>query len=115
MKGRTEQEHFDRVEDAAADDAGRPGWGERRRSGKHGSVREQTMVMEQVLASENLHAAWRRVKANAGAPGIDGMTIEAFPEFVREQWPISRSILWTRNSNAAGTVSPATPTTSSSW
>lgn len=28
-------------------------------------------MMEQVLASENLHAAWRRVKANAGAPGID--------------------------------------------
>ena len=31
-------------------------------------------MMEQVLASENLRKAWRRVKANAGAPGIDGMT-----------------------------------------
>ena len=41
-------------------------------------------MMEQVLASENLHAAWRRVKANAGAPGIDGMSVEAFPTFARE-------------------------------
>jgi len=30
-------------------------------------------MMEQVLAAENLQAAWRKVKANAGAPGIDGM------------------------------------------
>ena len=50
-------------------------------------------MMEQVLASENLHAAWRRVKANAGAPGIDGMTVEAFPAFGRRHWPRIRSAL----------------------
>jgi|TARA_B100000315_G_scaffold257276_1_gene305597 RNA-directed DNA polymerase len=58
-------------------------------------------MMEQVLASENLHAAWRRVKANAGAPGIDGMTVEAFPAFGREHWPRIRSALM------AGTYRPA--------
>jgi len=58
-------------------------------------------MMEQVLASENLHAAWRRVKANAGAPGIDGMTVEAFPGFARQHWPRIRSAL------VSGTYRPA--------
>lgn len=50
-------------------------------------------MMEQVLASENLRKAWQRVRTNAGAPGIDGMTIDAFPAFCREQWPRIRSAL----------------------
>ena len=100
MKGRTEQERSERVEDIATDDAGRLGSGEHRHEGKHGSVQEQTM-MEQVLAPENLRAAWRRVKANAGAPGVDGMTVEAFPAFGRAQWPRIRSALM------AGTYRPA--------
>jgi len=50
-------------------------------------------MMEQVLAPENLELAWRRVKANAGAPGCDGMTVEAFPAFCREHWPAIRSAL----------------------
>jgi RNA-directed DNA polymerase len=58
-------------------------------------------MMEQVLAAENLQAAWRRVKANAGVPGIDGMTVEAFPAFCREHWPRIRSALMT------GTYHPA--------
>jgi len=50
-------------------------------------------MMEQVLTPENLQRAWRRVKSNAGAPGIDGMTVEAFPAFCRSQWPRIRSAL----------------------
>ena len=100
MKGQTEQEHSDHVEDTAADDAGRPDCGERPHDGKHGSVQEQTM-MEQVLAPENLRTAWRRVKTNAGAPGIDGMNVEAFPAFSREHWPRIRSALM------AGSYRPA--------
>ena len=41
-------------------------------------------MMEQVLAPENLAQAWKRVRANKGAPGIDGITIAAFPAFWRE-------------------------------
>ena len=44
-------------------------------------------MMEQVLAAENLRRAWQRVKSNAGAPGIDGMTVEDFPAFSRKYWP----------------------------
>lgn len=43
-------------------------------------------LMARVLDSANLRRAWKRVKANRGAPGIDGMRIEDFPEFARLHW-----------------------------
>jgi RNA-directed DNA polymerase len=50
-------------------------------------------LLERVLAPENLRNAWRQVKANHGAPGVDGMTIEDFPAFAREHWPSIREAL----------------------
>ena len=50
-------------------------------------------LMEKILAAENLRRAWQRVKANRGAPGIDGMHIEDFAQFAREQWPTIRERL----------------------
>lgn len=44
----------------------------------------QADLLEQVLEHENLTRAWKRVRSNRGAPGIDGMTLERFPEFARE-------------------------------
>lgn len=53
-------------------------------------------LMERVLDPENLRRAWRQVKANRGAPGIDGMTIEQFPDFVRSpQWSMVKGDLGT--------------------
>jgi RNA-directed DNA polymerase len=43
-------------------------------------------LMARVLDSKNLRRAWKRVKANRGAPGIDGMRIEDFAAFARLQW-----------------------------
>jgi RNA-directed DNA polymerase len=37
--------------------------------------------------------AWKRVKANKGAPGIDEMSIEEFPEFARNNWDSIRESL----------------------
>ena len=58
-------------------------------------------MMEQILAPENLQRAWHRVRTNAGAPGVDGMTVAAFPAFCRERWPAIRSALM------SGTYRPA--------
>ena len=43
-------------------------------------------LLERVLSRENMQRAWKRVRANKGAPGIDGMSIEEFPEFARLHW-----------------------------
>ena len=50
-------------------------------------------LMERVLTPEHLRKAWRHVKANHGAPGVDGRTIEDFPAFAREHWPSIRQAL----------------------
>jgi hypothetical protein len=49
--------------------------------------------MEQVLDSVNMNLAWDKVRASAGAPGIDGMTIEEFRGFVWQHWERLRSQL----------------------
>ena len=86
MKDRTNEEGIDPVTDAPAEDAGRRGMDESRDGGKHGAPQARTMI-EEILDLENLSQAWKRVKANKGAPGIDGMTVEDFPAFKREEWP----------------------------
>ena len=40
-------------------------------------------LMEQVADPANLNAAWKRVRENGGAPGIDGITVEAFLEYAK--------------------------------
>jgi RNA-directed DNA polymerase len=44
-------------------------------------------LMEEACKKENLKEALRRVKANAGAAGIDGMTVEELTEYLRGNWP----------------------------
>lgn len=43
--------------------------------------------MEAVLDGNNLRAAYQRVKTNGGAPGVDGMSVEAFARHARRHWP----------------------------
>lgn len=42
-------------------------------------------LIDKVYAPQNLAAAWERVYANRGAPGIDGMTIKKFAEGADER------------------------------
>ena len=86
MKDRTNEEGIDPVTDGPTDNARRRGESESRHGEKHGAPQERTMI-EDILEPENLAQAWKRVRANKGAPGIDGMTVEDFPAFAREHWP----------------------------
>ena len=50
-------------------------------------------LMEEVCSRENLETAWKRVRRNKGSPGVDGMTIDAAKDYLREHWPNIRSQL----------------------
>jgi RNA-directed DNA polymerase len=49
--------------------------------------------MEEVCERENCKQALRRVKANKGSPGIDGMTVEQLSGHLKEHWPAIREQL----------------------
>jgi RNA-directed DNA polymerase len=50
-------------------------------------------LWEQFLARGNLAEALRRVEQNAGAPGIDGMSTEELRPWLKDHWPLVRSML----------------------
>ena len=58
------------------------------------SIAPQTeSLIEEVLRRENLSAALRRVQANKGAPGVDGMSVDELPDHLRQAWPEIREQL----------------------
>lgn len=54
----------------------------------------QPQLLERILSNENIGKAWKRVRANKGAPGIDGVTVENFPDSFRARWPEIRAALF---------------------
>ncbi len=50
-------------------------------------------MLTQVLSRESMAAAWKRVKANKGSAGVDGLTIEQTAEHLKERWPQVRKEL----------------------
>ena len=47
-------------------------------------------LMEEILDPENLREALKRVKANKGSAGIDRMTVELLPDYLKKHWPETR-------------------------
>jgi len=64
-------------------------------AGKRGiespAIAEQ--LMEEVCERENCKQALKRVKANKGSAGVDGMTVQQLPEYLRQHWPAIREQL----------------------
>jgi RNA-directed DNA polymerase len=56
--------------------------------------------MEAIVERENLKKAPAQVKRNKGAPGIDGMSVDALAAHLKEHWPTIRGQL------RAGTYKP---------
>ena len=50
-------------------------------------------LMEAVVSEANATAAWRAVRRNKGAPGIDGMTTEELKDHIRKHWGSIRAKL----------------------
>lgn len=64
-------------------------------AGKRGTespaITEQ--LMEEVCGRENCKQALKRVKANKGSAGVDGMTVQQLPAYLKEYWPAIREQL----------------------
>lgn len=58
-------------------------------------------LLEAALTRQNLQAAWRRVRANRGAAGVDGLDIEQTARRLQTRWPDIRQAL------LAGTYRPS--------
>lgn len=71
------------------------------RSAANGNGRSGTdRLMEWVVERGNAKAALKRVRQNKGSPGIDGMTVDALPLHLHENWESLRSQM------LAGTYQP---------
>lgn len=45
-----------------------------------------TQLLEEILGRENMQLAYKKVKGNKGASGIDGITTEEIDEYLKENW-----------------------------
>ena len=62
--------------------------------GKSALDSTSSSLMERIVDEANMEAAWKRVKANRGAPGPDGVTIDEFFDTFRHHWPdVRRQLL----------------------
>jgi RNA-directed DNA polymerase len=56
-------------------------------------AKNNEQLMEEVCERENCLQAMKRVKSNKGSPGIDGMTVDELPAYLKEHWPAIREQL----------------------
>jgi RNA-directed DNA polymerase len=49
--------------------------------------------MEEVCGRKNCQQALARVKSNKGSAGVDGMTVEQLPAYLKQHWPTIREQL----------------------
>lgn len=45
-----------------------------------------SQLLEEILSRDNMRLAYKKVKANKGASGIDGITIEEIDDYLKENW-----------------------------
>lgn len=66
-------------------------------SATHGNERSglDPLVMEQVIEGGNLRRALKRVRQNEGSPGVDGLTVDELPAYLKQRWPAIREQLLT--------------------
>ena len=80
-------------------EAPRPSWSGEVVSASHGAGRsghdDRLDLLEEIIERENLVRALQRVQRNQGSPGVDGLTVEALPAYLKQHWPAIREQLLT--------------------
>jgi len=56
----------------------------------HETPADTERLMEEVCERENCQQALKRVKANKGSPGVDGMTVRELPDYLKQHWQAIR-------------------------
>jgi RNA-directed DNA polymerase len=97
--GRAGVAHGEAGRDPASDEACDPSQ-EHQGTGSATQTTGAGTLLEAALTRENLQAAWKRVKANKGAAGVDGLDIEQTHRLLQTRWPQIRQEL------LAGTYRP---------
>jgi len=54
---------------------------------------DKYQLLEQILARQNMLNALKRVEANKGAAGIDGMEVSNLRKYLKEEWRLIKSLL----------------------
>jgi len=73
------------VRASTSDEATRP---------RHETESTGSALLEAMLTRENLQQAWKRVKANKGAAGVDGRDISETARYLQTAWSAIREQLW---------------------
>ena len=47
---------------------------------------DSCQLMDKILESENMRAAYHRVVRNKGKPGVDGMTVDQLKPYLKRHW-----------------------------
>jgi RNA-directed DNA polymerase len=90
--GRVAERRGEASSEAASDEISSP---------RHATINAGQGLLAQVLARENMRRAWKRVKANKGAAGVDGMDIAQTGRYLVTALPTIRKQLM------AGTYRPS--------
>ena len=83
--GRVGVAHGEAERDPTSDEACDP-LHEHRDTGLAKSMAGTGGLLEDALTRQNLQTAWKRVKANKGAAGVDGLDIEQTAQLIRQRW-----------------------------
>lgn len=54
---------------------------------------EATRLMEAVVERSNVWSAYQKVVRNGGAPGVDGLTVGSFKDWLKKHWPTIKAAL----------------------
>ena len=60
-----------------------------------------SQLLEKILSRDNMNLAYKRVKANKGAGGVDGVEMDELYDYIRENW---KSIRVSRSKSSKGST-----------